>query len=40
MDVRRYLRKLTETDFFDLPILSFQELTGDVSVLPVGQVRG
>jgi type III secretion protein V len=40
MDVRRHVRKLTETDFFDLPVLSFQELSGDVSVVPVGQVRG
>jgi len=40
MDVRRYVRKLTETEFFELPILSFQELTADISVVPVGQVRG
>jgi type III secretion protein V len=40
MDVRRHLRKLTEGDFFDLPVLSFQELSGDVPVIPVGQVRG
>ncbi len=40
MDVRRHLRKLTESEFFELPVLSFQELSGDVPVVPVGQVRG
>ncbi len=40
MDVRRHLRKLTEGDFFELPVLSFQELSGDARVIPVGQVRG
>jgi type III secretion protein V len=40
MDVRRHLRKITETEFFELPVLSFQELSGDVPVIPVGQVRG
>jgi type III secretion protein V len=40
MDVRRHLRKLIESEFFELPVLSFQELSGDVPVVPVGQVRG
>jgi type III secretion protein V len=40
MDVRRHLRKLTEAEYFELPVLSFQELSGDVPVIPVGQVRG
>ena len=40
MDVRRHLRKITEGEFFDLPVLSFQELSGDVPVIPLGQVRG
>lgn len=40
VDVRRHLRKLVEVEFFDLPVLSFQELTGDVQVVPVGQVHG
>src|SRR3546814_20346424 len=26
LDVRRHLRKLMEVDFFDLPVLSYQEL--------------
>ena len=40
MDVRRHLRRITESEFFELPVLSFQELSGDVQVIPVGQVRG
>jgi type III secretion protein V len=40
MDVRRHLRKLTESEFFELPVLSFQELSGDVPVTPLGQVGG
>jgi type III secretion protein V len=39
-DVRRHLRRLTEAEFFELPVLSFQELSGDVPVVPVGHVRG
>jgi type III secretion protein V len=40
MDVRRHLRKITEAEYFELPVLSFQELSGDVPVIPIGQVRG
>jgi type III secretion protein V len=40
VDIRRHLRKLIEAEFLELPVLSFQELTGDVSVVPVGQIRG
>ena len=40
MDIRRHLRKLIEGEFFELPVLSFQELSGDVPVIPLGQVRG
>jgi type III secretion protein V len=40
MDVRRHLRRITEAEFFELSVLSFQELSGDVPVVPVGHVRG
>lgn len=40
MDVRRHLRKLTETEFWELPVLSFQELVADVRIVPVGQIAG
>nr|WP_269783401.1 type III secretion system export apparatus subunit SctV [Marinibactrum halimedae] len=38
MDIRRYVRKLIETDFYELPVLSFQELTKDINVQPVARV--
>jgi type III secretion protein V len=37
-DVRRHIRRLTESEFFDLPVLSYQELTADLKVVRLGQV--
>ncbi|MCG8609211.1 MAG: FHIPEP family type III secretion protein, partial [Pseudomonadales bacterium] len=39
-DVRRFIRKLLEEEFFALPVLSYQELTGDVQVEPIGRLGG
>ncbi|HJT99151.1 MAG TPA: FHIPEP family type III secretion protein, partial [Rhodanobacteraceae bacterium] len=39
LDVRRHLRKLTEVEFFELPVLSFQELVPDIRLIPLGQVN-
>ena len=33
LDVRRHLRKLMEVDFFDLPVLSYQELAPDLRIV-------
>lgn len=38
MDIRRYVRKLIESDYYDLPVLSFQELTPKINVQPLGRV--
>lgn len=38
MDVRRYIRKLIELDLFELPVLSYQELTQDITVQPLGRI--
>lgn len=38
LDVRRHLRKLTEIEYFELPVLSFQELVPDIKLTPLGQV--
>lgn len=38
MDVRRHLRKLTEIEFAELPVLSYQELVPDVKLVPLGQL--
>ena len=38
-DIRRAVRKLIEPDLFDLPVLAFNELTPDVKLDVVGQIR-
>jgi type III secretion protein V len=38
MDIRRYLRKLIETDLYELPVLSYQELTPEINVQPLDRV--
>jgi len=40
LDVRRHLRKLTEVEYFELPVLSFQELVPDIKLVPLGQING
>lgn len=39
LDVRRHLRKLLEVDFFDLPVLSYQELAPDLRIRQAGQIN-
>lgn len=38
VDVRRHLRRLLEEDHHSLPVLSFQELAGDIQVEPIGRI--
>lgn len=38
MDVRRYLRRLVETELPELPVLSYQELSADITLQPVAKV--
>jgi type III secretion protein V len=38
MDIRRYVRSLIENEFFDLPVLSYQELSPDVRIQTLGQI--
>ncbi|ABC30030.1 Type III secretory pathway, component EscV [Hahella chejuensis KCTC 2396] len=38
MDVRRYLRKLLERDMRQLPILSYQDLTPEITIQPLGRI--
>jgi len=35
MDIRRYVRKMIERDFYELSVLSYQELTQDINVQPI-----
>ena len=38
MDIRRYVRKIIEIELYDLAVLSFQELTQEVTVQPLGKI--
>lgn len=39
MDIRRYVRKLIERELYDLPVLSHQELTEEITIRPLGRVH-
>lgn len=39
MDIRRYVRKLIEQDLYELAVLSFQELSLDVNIQPLGRIE-
>ena len=38
MDIRRYLRKMIEQDLYDLPVLSYQELTQEINIPPLARI--
>jgi len=40
LDVRRYARKLIEQEFYELPVISYQELTEEIVVQPLGRIAG
>ncbi len=39
MDIRRYMRKMIEQDLYELPVLSYQELTSEVNIQPLARVE-
>lgn len=39
MDIRRYIRRLVEGDHYNLAVVSYQELTPEITVQPVSRVR-
>ena len=39
MDIRRYVRRLIENDHYNLAVISYQELTPEISVQPVNRIR-
>lgn len=39
MDIRRYLRKLVEQDLYELPVLSYQEMTQDINIQPLARIE-
>ncbi len=38
MDIRRYVRKMLEIEIYDLAVLSFQELTQEITVQPLAKI--
>ena len=38
MDIRRYVRKMLEIELYDLAVLSFQELTQEITVQPLARI--
>lgn len=38
MDIRRYIRKLVEGELYELPVLSYQDLTQEITVQPLEQI--
>jgi type III secretion protein V len=39
MDIRRYLRKLIEPELFELPVLSYQEMTQEINIQPLARIE-
>lgn len=37
-DIRRFLRKLIEVEFYEVAVLSFQELSADFKIQPIGRI--
>ena len=38
-DIRRYVRKVIEDEYFTIPVLSFSELSQDLQVQPLGKIE-
>ena len=39
MDIRRYMRKMIEQEIYELPVLSYQELTPEINIQPLARVE-
>lgn len=39
MDIRRYMRKMIEQDLYELPVLSYQELTQEINIQPLARIE-
>lgn len=39
MDIRRYVRKMIEQDLYDLPVISYQELTQEINIQPLARIE-
>ena len=39
MDIRRYMRKMIEQELYDLPVVSYQELTHEINIQPLARIE-
>ena len=39
VDIRRYFRKMIEKDYYELPVLSFQELSQEINIQPLRRLK-
>ena len=39
VDIRRYFRKMIEKEYYELPVLSFQELSSEINIQPLGRIK-
>lgn len=39
MDIRRYIRKMIEQELFDLPVVSYQELSQEIQIHPLARIE-
>ncbi len=39
IDVRRFIKKLIESDFPDLPVISYQEVVPEIKIQPLGRIQ-
>ena len=39
MDIRRYVRKMLEVELYELAVLSYQELTQEITVQPLSRIN-
>ncbi|NKI94076.1 type III secretion system export apparatus subunit SctV [Rhizobacter sp. SG703] len=39
MDIRRYVRKMIEAELYELPVVSYQELTPEINIQPLARVE-
>jgi type III secretion protein V len=39
MDIRRYVRKMIEQELYELPVISYQELTTEINIQPLARVE-
>lgn len=39
MDIRRYVRRLIEAKFYEIPVMAYQEVTPEIAVQPIARIR-